>query len=191
MLIVLGPAVLGGLLLLLNRTRWGILVRAATEDREMVAALGVNQKWLFTSVFFVGAFLAGLGGALQLPREPANLMMDFNIIAEAFVVVVVGGMGSIGGAFLAAVLIAELQGFRHPRLPGDHAGASVPGDGGGAGGPALGADGAARERRRRGVARGQVRAPAGGRARSAGRSRRWWRSSRSCRWSPATTRFRS
>ncbi len=110
-LIVLGPAVLGGLLLLLNRTRWGILIRAATEDREMVAALGVNQKWLFTSVFFVGAFLAGLGGALQLPREPANLMMDFNIIAEAFVVVVVGGMGSIGGAFLAAVLIAELRAF--------------------------------------------------------------------------------
>ncbi len=110
-LIVLGPAVLMGLLLLLNRTRWGILVRAATEDREMVAALGVNQKWLFTSVFFVGAFLAGLGGAVQLPREPANLMMDFNIIAEAFVVVVVGGMGSIGGAFLAAVLISELQAF--------------------------------------------------------------------------------
>ncbi len=110
-LIVLGPAVLIGLLLLLNHTRWGILVRAATEDGEMVAALGVNQKWLFTSVFFVGAFLAGLGGAVQLPREPANLMMDFNIIAEAFVVVVVGGMGSIGGAFLAAVLISELQAF--------------------------------------------------------------------------------
>jgi len=110
-LIVLGPAVLIGLLALLNRTRWGILVRAATEDREMVAALGVNQKWLFTSVFFVGAFLAGLGGALQLPREPANLLMDLNIIAEAFVVVVVGGMGSIGGAFLAAVLISELQAF--------------------------------------------------------------------------------
>lgn len=110
-LMALGPAVLVGLLLLLGRTRWGILVRAATEDREMVAALGVNQKWLFTTVFFVGAFLAGLGGAVQLPREPANLMMDFNIIAEAFVVVVIGGMGSIGGAFLAAVLISELQAF--------------------------------------------------------------------------------
>ena len=110
-LIVLGPVVLGALWLLLHRTRWGGLVRAATEDREMAGALGVNQKWLFTSVFFLGAFLAGLGGAVQLPREPANLLMDLNIIAEAFVVVVVGGMGSISGAFLAAVLIAELQAF--------------------------------------------------------------------------------
>jgi branched-chain amino acid transport system permease protein len=111
LLIVLGPAVLALLWLLLKRTRWGILVRAASEDREMADALGVNERWLFTSVFFVGAFLAGAGGALQLPREPANLLMDLNIIAEAFVVVVIGGMGSIGGAFLAAVLIAELQAF--------------------------------------------------------------------------------
>ncbi|MDP6788479.1 MAG: ABC transporter permease [Rhodospirillales bacterium] len=110
-LIVLGPVVLGALWVVLHRTRWGVLVRAATEDREMAGALGVNQKWLFTSVFFLGAFLAGLGGAVQLPREPANLLMDLNIIAEAFVVVVVGGMGSITGAFLAAVLIAELQAF--------------------------------------------------------------------------------
>lgn len=110
-LIVLGPVVLGGLWLLLNRSRWGILVRAAAEDREMAGALGIDEKRLFTTVVFVGACLAGLGGAIQLPREPANLMMDLNIIAEAFVVVVIGGMGSIGGAFLAAVLIAELQAF--------------------------------------------------------------------------------
>jgi len=111
LLIVLGPAVLLVLWLLLNRTRWGILVRAATEDPEMAGALGVNRKWLLTGVFFVGALLAGLGGALQLPREPANLLMDLNIIAEVFVVVVIGGMGSLGGAFLAAVLIGELQAF--------------------------------------------------------------------------------
>jgi branched-chain amino acid transport system permease protein len=111
LMIVLGPAVLAGLWLLLKRTRWGILVRAASEDREMADALGVNERWLFTSVFFVGAFLAGAGGALQLPREPANLLMDLNIIAEAFVVVVIGGIGSIGGAFLAALLISELQAF--------------------------------------------------------------------------------
>ena len=75
----------------------------------MVSALGVNQAWLFTSVFALGALLAGLGGALQLPREPANLEMDLNIIGAAFVVVVVGGMGSIPGAFVAALLIAELK----------------------------------------------------------------------------------
>jgi branched-chain amino acid transport system permease protein len=108
-LIVVGPVVLGLLWLLLTRTRWGTLVRAATQDREMVGALGVNQVWLFTSVFALGAMLAGLGGALQLPREPANLEMDLNTIGSAFVVVVVGGMGSIPGAYLSALLIAELK----------------------------------------------------------------------------------
>jgi branched-chain amino acid transport system permease protein len=95
--------------LLLTRTRWGTLVRAATQDREMVSALGVNQVWLFTSVFALGAMLAGLGGALQLPREPANLDMDLLTIGSAFVVVVVGGMGSIPGAYVSALLIAELK----------------------------------------------------------------------------------
>ncbi|WP_430395321.1 ABC transporter permease [Ferrovibrio sp.] len=110
-LIIIGPVVLGLLWLLMNRTRWGRLVRAATQDREMVGALGVNQSGLFTGVFFLGAFLAGLGGALQLPREPAQLMLDISVISDAFVVVVVGGMGSIGGAFLAALLIAQAKAF--------------------------------------------------------------------------------
>ena len=109
LLIVVGPLVLGLLTLLLTRTRWGTLVRAATQDRDMVAALGVNQAWLFTSVFALGALLAGLGGALQLPREPANLELDLHTIGAAFVVVVVGGMGSIPGAFVAALLIAEVK----------------------------------------------------------------------------------
>ena len=108
-LVVVGPLVLGLLWWMLTRTRFGILVRAATQDREMVGALGVNQSLLFTAVFALGAFLAGLGGALQLPREPANLGLDIVAIGEAFVVVVVGGMGSIPGAFLAAMLIAELK----------------------------------------------------------------------------------
>jgi branched-chain amino acid transport system permease protein len=108
-LIVVGPLVLAVLWWMLTRTRLGILIRAATQDREMVGALGVNQSLLFTAVFALGAFLAGLGGALQLPREPANLGLDLVAIGEAFVVVVVGGMGSIPGAFLAALLIAELK----------------------------------------------------------------------------------
>jgi branched-chain amino acid transport system permease protein len=110
-LMALGPAALVALWLGLTRTRWGVLVRAATEDRHMVAALGVDDRRLFASVLVVGAFLAGVGGALQLPRVPAHLGMDLNIIAEAFVVVVVGGMGSIGGAFLAAILVAEVHAF--------------------------------------------------------------------------------
>lgn len=110
-LIAVGPVVLGLLLLLFHRTRWGTLVRAATQDREMVGALGVNQRMLFTSVFFLGAFLAGLAGALQLPRESVNLHMDLAVIAEVFVVVVVGGLGSLVGAALAALLIGELHAF--------------------------------------------------------------------------------
>ena len=110
-LIALSLVVLGALSLLFHRTRWGTLVRAATEDREMVGALGVNQSWLFTGTFFLGSMLAGLGGAAQLPKGGADLLMDFNILAAVFVVVVVGGMGSIPGAFLAAVLISELGAF--------------------------------------------------------------------------------
>ncbi|MGF1553734.1 MAG: ABC transporter permease [Paracoccaceae bacterium] len=110
-LIAIGPAVLGLLWLLLNRTRWGTLVRAATEDREMVAALGGNEARLFTATFALGAFLAGLGGALAIPREAASLSMDLSVIAEAFVVVVIGGMGSLPGAFVAAVLISVANAF--------------------------------------------------------------------------------
>jgi len=109
LLIVVGPAVLGVITLLLTRTRWGTLVRAATQDREMVGALGVDQARLFTGVFALGALLAGLGGALQVPREPASLNLDLLTIGDAFVVVVVGGMGSIPGAYVAALLIAEIK----------------------------------------------------------------------------------
>jgi branched-chain amino acid transport system permease protein len=110
-LIVLGPVVLGILWLLFQRTRWGVLVRAATQDRDMVAALGVEQKRLFTSVFAVGVFLAALGGALQIPRDAVNHAMDLGSIVEVFVVVVIGGLGSILGAFVAAVLVSELNAF--------------------------------------------------------------------------------
>ena len=111
LLIALGPLVLVVLHFMLAKTRWGILIRAATQDREMAGALGVNQRWLFTGVFALGALLAGLGGALQIPREPANLSIDLSVISDAFVVVVVGGLGSIPGAFLAALLIAQTKTF--------------------------------------------------------------------------------
>jgi branched-chain amino acid transport system permease protein len=109
--VAIGPIVLGLLWLVLTRTRWGLLVRAATQDREMVGALGVNQRWLFTSVFALGSALAALGGALQMPHEPANLNLDLALIGEAFVVVVVGGMGSVTGAFVASILIAMVKAF--------------------------------------------------------------------------------
>jgi branched-chain amino acid transport system permease protein len=111
LLIALGPLVLGLLWLIFQRTRWGVLVRAATQDRDMVAALGVNQKWLFTSVFALGVFLAALGGSLQIPRDAVHHVMDLRIIVDVFVVVVIGGLGSIVGAFVAAVLVSELNAF--------------------------------------------------------------------------------
>jgi len=110
-LIAFGPLVLLALWLGLRRTRWGTLVRAATQDRDMVAALGVDAGRLYAGVFALGALLAGLGGAIQIPREPATLSVDLQTISDAFVVVVVGGLGSIPGAFLAALLIGEVKAF--------------------------------------------------------------------------------
>jgi branched-chain amino acid transport system permease protein len=116
-LVAVGPLVLALLWLLFNRTRWGTLVRAATLDREMVAALGVDQRVLFTSVFALGAALAGLGGALMLPDGSANLGIDLDAVTDAFVVVVVGGLGSLTGAYLASLLIALLQAFGIVLIP--------------------------------------------------------------------------
>jgi branched-chain amino acid transport system permease protein len=108
-LIVVGPLVLVALTWLVTRTRFGVLIRAASENRALAAALGVRQALLFSAVFALGAGLAGLAGALQLPREPANLNMDLAVVAEAFVVTVVGGLGSIPGAFLAALIIGLVK----------------------------------------------------------------------------------
>lgn len=115
--IVLGPLVWLGLHLLLTRTGFGARLRAATQDRTMLSALGVNPKPLMLGAVVLGCALAGLGGALQLPREPANLQMDMNIVVETFVVVVTGGLGSIGGAFLAALLIGLVHAFGTSLLP--------------------------------------------------------------------------
>jgi branched-chain amino acid transport system permease protein len=117
-LIAIGPIVLGALLLLLAYTRFGMLIRASTENRELAAALGINHRILSTTVFALGAGLAGLGGALVLPDSSANTQMDLALIVEAFVVVVVGGMGSVTGAFLASLLIGELHAFGIVLIPG-------------------------------------------------------------------------
>ena len=108
-LIAVGPLVLALLWWCLQRTRLGVWIRAATQDREMLGALGIHPRHLFTAVFALGCALAGLAGALQLPREPAHLGLAMATIGDAFVVVVVGGMGSIPGAFVAALLIAEIK----------------------------------------------------------------------------------
>ena len=116
-LLLITPIIALALWYLMTKTRTGILIRAATQDREMVGALGVNQAWLFTGVFVLGSLLAGIGGALQLPRGGADLLMDFNILAPVFVVVVIGGMGSLPGAYLAAVIISIVNVFGVIYLP--------------------------------------------------------------------------
>jgi branched-chain amino acid transport system permease protein len=116
-LIALGPAIAAALWWLFYRTRWGVLIRAATHDREMVALLGVDQARLFTGVFALGSLLAGLAGALQISRQALTTVMDAAIITEAFVVVVVGGMGSVPGALLAAVVIGVIDAFGVLVLP--------------------------------------------------------------------------
>jgi branched-chain amino acid transport system permease protein len=115
--ILLGPLVWLGLHLLLTRTAFGTRVRAATQDRGILAALGINPAPLMLGTVVLGCALAGLGGALQLPREPANLQMDMNVVVETFVVVVTGGLGSISGAFLAALLIGLVHAFGISLMP--------------------------------------------------------------------------
>jgi branched-chain amino acid transport system permease protein len=117
LLIAMGPLTLAAIELLLRRTRWGVLVRAATQDREMVAALGVNQQWLFTAVFTLGIFLAAFGAALELPREAASHTMDLQIITEVLVVVVIGGLGNVLGTYIAAIIVSELNAFGILVLP--------------------------------------------------------------------------
>jgi branched-chain amino acid transport system permease protein len=116
-LIVVGPLVFALLAWLLRRTRWGVWIRASAQDRETAGALGINEPVLFTSVFALGAFLAGFAGALQIPRETVNLQMDMAILVEAFVVVVVGGLGSVTGALWASLAIGLLHAFGTWWLP--------------------------------------------------------------------------
>lgn len=117
-LIVVGLLVAVGLWFLLNRTRWGIFVRAATMDRQMLAALGVDTKRLFTGVFALGAALAGLGGALAAPIVAVGPSLHVQVIIDAFVVVVIGGMGSVVGALVGSLLVGAVNAFGLLAFPG-------------------------------------------------------------------------
>jgi branched-chain amino acid transport system permease protein len=93
------------LYVLIMRTRVGMLIRAGASNREMVGALGVNIKLLYTLVFGLGAALAGFAGLMQAPILTVQIGMGENILIAAFVVVTIGGIGSIRGAFVAALLV--------------------------------------------------------------------------------------
>ena len=103
-LLFIGPVVALGLWYLTNRTKIGKIARAAAVDREMVGAVGINVSWVFAWVFVIGCFLAGLGGALVAPTQNITQGMDHTIIIEAFLIVIIGGLGNIWGALLGALI---------------------------------------------------------------------------------------
>jgi branched-chain amino acid transport system permease protein len=106
-----------GLTLFIRKTLFGQIVRAAAENRNMVAALGINTGQLFTLVFGLGALLAGLSGALAAPVRSLTPGMGFGILIESFIVTVIGGLGSIGGAFFASILIGLTRAFGSVGFP--------------------------------------------------------------------------
>ena len=116
-ILILGPAIALLFWLILHRTRWGRLIRAAALDREMLGSLGVNVSWLFTIVFSIGAWLAGLGGALVSPIAAIVPGMDVEIIINAFIVVVIGGLGSFWGTLLGALILGQVTTFGILVLP--------------------------------------------------------------------------
>ncbi len=108
---VLGPVIALSIWLVLYRTHIGRMIRAAALDREMLGALGADVGWLYTTMFGVGSFLAGLAGALVTPVKTVVPGMDVEIIIEAFVVVVIGGLGSLWGTFLGALIYGQFLSF--------------------------------------------------------------------------------
>ncbi len=104
-IIAIGAAVALGLYLLITRTRIGVQIRAGESDREMIAALGVNISKLYTIVFAMGAALAGLAGALIGPLQSVQIGMGEPVLILAFVVIVIGGIGSGKGALVASILV--------------------------------------------------------------------------------------
>ena len=105
------------LYILVMRTRVGMLIRAGASNREMVGALGVNIKLLYTLVFGLGAALAGFAGLMQAPILTVQIGMGENILILAFVVIIIGGIGSIRGAFVAAIIVGLIDTIGRAFLP--------------------------------------------------------------------------
>jgi branched-chain amino acid transport system permease protein len=116
-IIAVGLLVAAGLFLLINRTRLGTRIRAGEADREMIAALGIDIARLYTVVFALGAALAGLAGALIGPIQSVQVGMGEPVLIMAFVVVVIGGIGSIRGALIGAILVGVTDTLGRILLP--------------------------------------------------------------------------
>jgi branched-subunit amino acid ABC-type transport system permease component len=109
--ILVGFAVAVGLWWFLKKTRYGHIVRAAVFSREMVSALGIPIPRIYTGVFVLGIFIAGLAGAIQAPIGSITLGMDMAVVVQAFCVVVIGGFGSLLGTFVGSIIVGELYAF--------------------------------------------------------------------------------
>ncbi|HBY92952.1 MAG TPA: branched-chain amino acid ABC transporter permease [Chloroflexi bacterium] len=116
-LIGLALAVGAGLWLFWERSRLGAVVRACVDDRPMAAAMGIRVDFVFASVFTIGAALAGLTGVLGGPVLGLSIGLDFEVLLLAVVVVVVGGIGSLGGAFIGSLLVGLLDAFARASFP--------------------------------------------------------------------------
>jgi branched-chain amino acid transport system permease protein len=110
-------AVAAGLYVVVMRTRLGMLIRAGASNREMVGALGINIKLLYTLVFGLGAALAAFAGVMQAPILTVQIGMGENILILAFVVIIIGGIGSIRGAFVAAIIVGLIDTVGRAFLP--------------------------------------------------------------------------
>lgn len=107
--IIAAFVVMGSLWLFITKTYFGSLVRGTSSDREMASMLGVDVPRLYTAVFFLGSFLAGLGGALAAPLQSVSPALGDQVIIDAFIIVVIGGLGSLSGAFVGAMFVGILQ----------------------------------------------------------------------------------
>ena len=116
-LIVMGVFIYFLLVGILKRTRLGLRIRAAASCREMVSALGIDTPRLFSLVFIIGCWLAGVAGVLAAPVGSVSLGMDGSMIIKCFIVIVVGGMGSIFGALIGALIIGLVEAFAILLLP--------------------------------------------------------------------------
>ena len=110
-IMLLGPALAFTIWLVLHRTHIGRMIRAAALDREMLGALGGNVGRIYTSAFAAGSFLAGLAGALVTPIKTVVPGMDVEIIVEAFIVIVIGGLGSLWGTLIGALIYGQFLSF--------------------------------------------------------------------------------
>lgn len=109
LVILASIAIAAGIGALLQRTRFGRILRATAENREMSEALGVNVRWIYMSVFTLGTVLGTVGGALVVPTAAASLDMPVELVVEAFAVVVIGGLGSMRGALVGALIVGLMR----------------------------------------------------------------------------------